>query len=188
MRFATHVAGAALAGVVAMAAALFPGSALALIPPDLTFTIGDKLFDQFTCSGVPCAGVTVDPIPGGGFGARFNPGLTLTGTGELDVLLGFHVSVIGGAPLITDFHLSSNAVADGSGSVVDVLEICTTATCTPGSAVVVAPTLLQVPPPGGIALDIPSLAGGPYSELWIFDDVAVSGRRSAGHRFDQSPR
>ncbi len=29
-------------------------------------------------------------------------------------------------------------------------------------------------PPGAIELDVPSLLGGPYSDLWIIDDVAVS--------------
>ena len=171
------------AAVVASAAALCPGTAHAITGP-ASFQIGDKLFNSFSCSGVAalCDSVSYEPVPGGSFGVRYNPGLTnTTPNTTLDVLLGFHVSVVGGAAKITDFHLSSNAAATGSGSVVDTLEVCTTQICTPATTVIGpgAPLLLTVPPPGGINFS-GNIPGGPYSELWIYDDVAVSVGATAG--------
>jgi hypothetical protein len=167
----------AAAAVVASAAALCPGTAHAQTGPE-SFIIGDKLFDSFTCLGANglCDEVAWEPAPEG-FGVRFNPALTLNADtspdSSLDVLLGFRVSVVGGAARITDFLLTSNAAVSGTGSVVDAVEICTTATCEPGS--VVFSGLLSLPPEDpGINIADFFLAGGPYSELWIFDDVAVS--------------
>lgn len=61
-----HAARAALAGaaMVASVAALYPGTAHALIGP-ASFQIGDKLFDSFTCTGLAslCGPVTYEPVP-----------------------------------------------------------------------------------------------------------------------------
>jgi hypothetical protein len=159
------------AAVVASAAALCPGPAQAFTGPE-SFVIGDKLFDDFTCLG-DCAG-SYGPSPLG-YGVRFNPGFNLDAAvnpnASLDALLGFHVSVVGGANRITDFFLSSNAIATGSGSVIDTLEICTTAGC--GASAIVH-TVLSVPSVGGINLADFLLPLGPYHELWVHDDVGAS--------------
>jgi hypothetical protein len=145
-----------------------------------TFTVGDKLFDTFTClpggSGVcDAGGVTYGP--GGDatttFGVTFNPsgGLDITdplGLGaSRDVNLSFHVSVIGGAALISDFQLPpALAGVTGTGIITDLLEVCADANC---NTVLIPPTLLSG---GGYTFPDTTFPGGlTYSEVWIFDDI-----------------
>jgi hypothetical protein len=135
-----------------------------------SFTVGDKLFDNFTCLGVGalCGGVSYAAAPGGAFGPEFNPGLVQVGPGTKDVLLSYRVSVIGGAALITDFFLTSNAAATLGGVVTDTLEICADALC---STVILGPTILSTP---NLSFPDTALPGGPYSVVWIIDDVAAT--------------
>lgn len=134
-----------------------------------SFTVGDKFFDSFSCLGVDalCGGVSYAAAPGGAFGPEFNPGLVQLGPGTKDVLLSYRVSVIGGAARITDFFLSSNAAATLGGVVTDTLEICADAIC---STVILGPTILSTP---NLSFPDTALPGGPYSVVWIFDDVAA---------------
>src|SRR4051812_42976077 len=53
-----------------------------------------------------------------------------------------------------------------------VLEVCTNANCTPTPAI--GSLLLTAPPANGINFVDALIPGGPYSELWVFDDVGVS--------------
>lgn len=140
-----------------------------------SFSVGDKTFDNFSClaAGTLCGGVSYDAAPGGAFGPEFNPGLVQVGPGSKDVLLGFRVTVAGGAALITDFMLSSNAVGMSGGVVTDTLEICADANC---GTVILGPTLLSTP---NLAFPDTPLPGGPYSVVWIFDDLAVAVPNSA---------
>jgi PEP-CTERM motif-containing protein len=173
----------ALAGVAIGAAALTSGVAQASFTfangvGTGTFTIGDKLFNNFTCLAVGdlCASVAYDQLTDGQFGVTYNPGaaLNLAATGSRDVFLGFEVSTTDGSFRISDFFLSSNAAQSGSGSVADTLEICLDQGC---SQVILAPTILS-----GNGLNFPDTllpcVGGPgtctYNHLWIFDDVATS--------------
>src|SRR5947199_9022142 len=103
MNILKSVMKAALGAAMAVSvAALCPGTAHAFAAP-ASFTIGDKLFDTFTCLG-NCGTVSYAPSPAG-FGVRFNPGFNLnaeaTPNTSLDALLGFHVSVVGWAARIS---------------------------------------------------------------------------------------
>jgi len=143
------------------------------------FTVDDKLFDTFTCTpggnvaGV-CGNVTYAAIPTGDTGVRFNPGLNnVTAGTSQDVLLEFHVATATGLPKITDFFLSSDAVVTGSGVVTDSLEICTTATCGTGN-IVLGPDVLSTAIPPGVNFPDTLLPGGPFSSLFIIDNVAAT--------------
>ncbi|NDP41460.1 MAG: PEP-CTERM sorting domain-containing protein [Aromatoleum sp.] len=135
-----------------------------------TFTIGDKTFDSFSCTGSNCAGVFYDPMAGGAFGARFNPGaaLNLFGPGSNDVLLGFHVSTTDGSFRIADFFLTSNAFASGTGVVGDLLEVCADAACT---IPILTATFMS-----GNGFSFPDTAffgNAHYNSVWIFDDLTT---------------
>jgi hypothetical protein len=134
-----------------------------------SFTVGDKLFDSFTCLGVDglCGGVSYLSAPAGAFGPEFNPGLVQVGPGTKDVLLSYRASVIGGAALITDFFLTSNGAGIGGGMVTDTLEICADALC---NTVILGPTILSTP---NLSFPDTALPGGPYSIVWIIDDIAA---------------
>ena len=175
MRYRLKATLAAVA--LALSAAGFcPGAAQAFTFPSDggagtgTFQVGDKLFDNFNCLGVDglCGGVSYLPAPAGAFGPEFNPGLVQLGPGTKDVLLSYRVSVIGGAALITDFFLSSNAAATLGGMVTDTLEICADPLC---STVILGPTILSTP---NLSFPDTALPGGPYSVVWIIDDVAAT--------------
>jgi PEP-CTERM motif-containing protein len=173
------VIGAAVAAAVVAATALCPGTAYAFSGP-ASFQIGDMLFDSFTCLGNGCGGVFYDQSPLSS-GVRYNPGFNNTTLNTtVDAILGFHVSVLSGAATITDFLLSSNAATTGSGSVTDTLEVCTNATCSPVSSIRLGSLVLTAPPVNGVNLPQTIIPGGPYSELWVYDDVAATVGATAG--------
>ena len=92
--------GAAVAAAMVAAVALYPGTAHAFSGP-ASFQIGDTLFNSFTCLGNGCGGVFYDQSPLGS-GVRYNPGLNNTTMNTtVDILLGFHVSVLGRAATIS---------------------------------------------------------------------------------------
>src|SRR3954452_8880795 len=123
------------ATMVASVAALCPGTAQAFVGPT-SFQVGDKLFDSFTCTGNGCDTVVYAPAPGGQLGPEFNPGFVVnTPFQRVDALIEFHASVVGGAARISDFVLSSNAAATGTGLVTDTLEVCLAQTCTPANTI-----------------------------------------------------
>jgi hypothetical protein len=97
--------------------------------------------------------------------ATSTPGQTL------DVLLEYEVSTLSHAATINDFSLSSNANTTGSGKVTDALEVCTTATCAPGTLVLAAN--LAAPPDNFTFGPATFTPPGPYSDLFIFDNVEV---------------
>jgi len=176
-RLNTMFLGAALA---VSAAALCPSTVHAFTGPT-SFQVGDILFDSFTCLGNSssdaCGTVAYGPAPGGQLGPEFNPGfLTNTPFQRIDALIEFRASVVGGAARISDFFLSSNAVASGTGLVTDTLEVCLAQTCTPANTIIGpgVPLLLTVPPSGGINLTDTVLPNGPYSSVWFIDDVAAT--------------
>jgi hypothetical protein len=173
----TTFAAAALAlfGTAAQADFTFDANGSGIVTGTTTaasFTIGDKFFDNFTCNGVGCTSVTFIPVPGGGFGVQYNPGAALNitaGTGSKDVALEFEVQTIDQIARIVDFFLSSNAFASPTGAAVtDHLRICLDAACSS----VVFDTNLSIPP-GTLSLADFDLPGGPYSTLWIEDDVST---------------
>jgi PEP-CTERM motif len=148
------------------------------------FTLDDKLFSNFTCTGsgnLSSCGPTTGTPPGYGvtyvqappLGVTFNPGLAVTDGGASnreDIALQFQVSTLSGLPLITDFALSTNLGATGTGSATDMFEVCTLQNCPAGS--VLFSTSVSAPN-GGIG-DTP-LPVGPRSEIWIVDDTTVVG-------------
>ena len=170
----------AATAVAASAAFFFSGTAQASFTFDAngvgtgTFTIGDKLFSNFTCTGVSdCTKVAYDPLTDGEFGVQFNPGaaLNLAGPGSEDILLSFEVSTTDGLAKILDFFLNSNAAATGTGSVSDTLEICLDQGC----RTIIYPATLMTTTAGTPSFSVADfdLAGGPYNHVWIFDDVST---------------
>jgi hypothetical protein len=172
----------AAAAVAASASAFCPGTAQAFVYTNGgagtgVFTIGDKHFSNFTClaaglfsscaSGSSAADLGVTYVPGPtGFSVNFNPNLTLANT---DVRLDYLVTTTTGAPLITDFHITSNA----TGTVLDDVELCATSSCTP--------------PLGGTPTEEDLATGGPFnfsfapqSSLFISDDLNIP-LGSVGH-------
>jgi hypothetical protein len=110
------------------------------------FTIGDKLFSSFSCSGDNCQNVTYRPLTDGSYGVDFNPAgaLNFFGlNGENRVRLVYEVSTTDGSFRIADFFLSSDAVATGSGAsfVQDNVVICRDSACQLGD--VILDTLLE---------------------------------------------
>lgn len=144
-----------------------------------TFTVDDKLFSAFSCTpggnvaGV-CGNVTYVAIPTGEDGVRFNPGLNNVTAGTTqDVLLEYQVSTVTGLAKIVDFLLSSDAAVTGSGVVTDTLEICKTATCGTGN-VILGPTALTTANAQGVNFPDTLLPGGPFSSVFILDNVAAT--------------
>lgn len=139
-----------------------------------SFTIGDKLFSNFSCTGASdCTKVAYDPLTDGEFGVQFNPGgaLNLASPGSEDVLLSFEVSTTDGLAKILDFFLNSNAAATGTGSISDTLEICLDQGC----RTIIFPATLVTTSAGTPSFSFADfdLAGGPYNHVWIFDDVST---------------
>ena len=163
----------------AQASAVLTGTFDASGNGSATFTIGDKLFNNFTCLSTPaadCLGITYAPLVGGAFGIEFNPSiLDLFAPGDTDATLKFEVSTTNNLPLILDFLLSSNASATGGGGasvVQDTLRICTTSDC---STVLLSDSLFQHvgDPIGTLAFADTNIPGGPFQSIWIEDDLKL---------------
>jgi len=180
---ATAVAAStALFGPAAQATFTFDANGNGIVVGDPTtaafYTVGDKFFSNFTCNGLDCTSVTFIPVPGGGFGVQYNPGgaLNITaGTGSKDIALEFEVQTTDQIARIVDFFLTSNAFAtatvpgaDPTAAVTDHLRICLDAAC---SSIVFETNLTT--PPNNFSLPDFDLPGGPYSTLWIEDDVST---------------
>ena len=144
-----------------------------------TITIGDKLFDNFSClpssssGSLDCKSITYAAVLGGDFGVEFNPAALDLIDGESgdfnDITLLFRVSTTDGSFRISDFFLTSNAAVLDQGVVQDTLEICTTSNCAPGS-VILGPTLLSTSL-SGVSFPDTDLPGRPYQFIWIRDDL-----------------
>jgi hypothetical protein len=171
----------ALAAAALAAAAFCPGTAHAFtFPPgggagSGNFTVDDKLFSNFTCSGGDslCGGASYIPAPGGAEGPAFNPGLSAGPGVTADVNLEFEASTVSGAASIADFFLTSNATFTGTGSVTDTLRICNDALCT--SVIFTQNLITDAANPASFSLPDTILPNGPYPLVWIDDNVTATG-------------
>jgi hypothetical protein len=153
--------------------------------------IGDKSFDHFTClaSGLASCdngNTSYTGLTSGDFGIFFNPAGSLDITGAAnqfrDITLEFQVTTTDGIARIADFFLNSNAACSltnptadnvpcNTGTnpfVSDNLEICLDQGC---NTVILGPTTVS-----GTGFHFPDtfLPGGPYTEVWIVDDIRTS--------------
>jgi hypothetical protein len=137
------------AGALAMFGISLPAATLdSLITTGGTLTLGDKVFSNFgyvvTGTDMPtAANVEVLTVTlAGNFGLRFqglfhaNPGNNSGNT----ALISYTVSVIGGAPIISDVHLDGDPLVTGGDGHASV----TGTVSDPGSALVVVTPLLRI--------------------------------------------
>lgn len=93
-----------------------------LLVPSTTYTVGDKLFSDFTYAFTgdmpPATGINVIPIVDdfGNFGIRLQGGFVdLPGGGASDSLVTFNVTALDPELLISDAHLAANVALVGPG-------------------------------------------------------------------------
>ena len=167
--------------VAISAAFLCSGAAHAAFAPPVSlgpdFHLGDKTFSNFTCQAsggntdtIGCAGVSYSPVTiNGNYGVVFNPAnaLDLSGPGSNDIVIDFTVTVDPNSPnSIADFFLSSNALASGTGSVTDNLEICTDSSC----STILLQVLLTSP-----NINLPDFTfPATYKSIFVSDDIHTS--------------
>jgi hypothetical protein len=118
---------ARIGAVAVMACLLAVGSASALVLP-FELQVGDKIFSEFSITGVDPAAVNVvgigSGVPGDWYGIQINgPFTSLLGVGGLlDVAFNYSVRTADGRPLIHDIEQSFNLTSRGNGGSVAIGE------------------------------------------------------------------
>jgi hypothetical protein len=104
------------AAALAFASAAAHSAPVSITTDDLSITVGDKTFSNFTCSIVgagayaptACDSITVDGLAGDPLGIRFQSFFVAAGVSFVDVLIGYDVTVNDPSQSISDIYLGFN--------------------------------------------------------------------------------
>jgi len=153
-----------------------------LLTPGASLQVGDKIFadwwyQPFANPGpggvqLPSAsGVQIDygVLPNNDISLKYQMAVSAWGGGTGDVLWGYTISTVSGAPLIHDWSMSLLAFGASGG---------------PNASVVWSETLYGSPPPNNLITSaavshvkpwntFSEVLGQPYSKIWVVKDLAV---------------
>jgi hypothetical protein len=182
----------ALAALLASRAEATSITLAQLIETGGTIQVGDKLFSDFTASlsgegifspaGLGGINVISTTSPSGLFGLKFQGALNVTAnagtpTSDVDLLIGYTVTVVDSSQLITDVHLGFNGTATGDAQASVVETVFDSSNNVIGQASV---EVVDDSPPHQTS-DI--LLSTLLQQVFVQKDVSLSANSTAGNPF-----